>query len=359
MITIEDIALEVGCSVNTVSRALNNKPDVSALTRKKVLEAADRLGYVPNTLAKSLVTKSSGSIGIIVPNIANPLYSKIVRSIEREARQRQLGILLGQSDGDPLTEKTVAEYLYQRRVDGILIIPCSDKQDHLENVKKPFLPIIQLLYESTTGDLFPYVGCLVKSASATMVRHLVEQGKSNIAIVGNSSNIIASRLFQQGASTALEAMTSKPRIMELKTDKELLDGYCAIKHLFTLDSSIDGIILHNDLFAPGVIAALKELGLECPRDVSVVGFGNMEFADYLSVPLTTVEVYPETIGREAVRLLWELITKTDEAECGIVLERIILPELIIRASSGCLPRKDKNYGENENYFVSLSPLFEG
>lgn len=359
MITIEDIALEVGCSVNTVSRALNNKPDVSALTRRKVLEAADRLGYVPNTLAKSLVTKSSGSIGVIVPDIANPLYARIVSSIEREARQRQQSVLLGQSHSDPLTEKAVAEYLYQRRVDGILVIPCSDNQEHLESLNKPFLPIIRLLYEGVAESLFPYVGCLVKSAVAATVKHLAEQGRSNIAIVESSPNTAISILFQQGASMALQSLASKPQIKRLTANTELHDGYYATRQLLLSDNSIDGIILSNDLLAPGVIAALKELRIDCPRDVAVVGFGNMEFADYLSVPLTTVEVYPENIGREAIRLLGDLINKSDEAQCDTMLKRIIPAELTIRSSSGHVNGVDKKVRNVETHLFALSPIFEG
>lgn len=358
MITIEDIALEVGCSVNTVSRALNNKPDVSTLTRSRVLEAADRLGYIPNTLAKSLVTKSSGSIGVIVPSIVNPLYSRIVNAIEREARQRYYNILIGQSNYDPGTEKTVAESLYQRRVDGILIVPCSDNYEHLENLRRPFFPIVQVLYESLSKSRLPYVGCSVKSVVAATIKHLVEQGKSSLAIIESSPNSAISGLFQQGASMALECLAVKPRIQKLRTTIEHHDGYHATRQLLLADHTIDGIILCDDLLAPGVFAGLRELRRDCPRDVAVVGFGNMEFAEYLTVPLTTMEVYPEKMGREAIRLLCDIITKPDGVESAMALERITQTELAIRASTKDLPVKDI---KDEDHLIgefSLSPLFE-
>lgn len=358
MITIEDIALEVGCSVNTVSRALNNKPDVSPVTRQRVLAAADRLGYVPNTLAKSLVTRSSGSIGVIVPSLVNPLYARIVAAVEAEARQRQQSVLLGQSGNDSATEKAVADYLYSRRVDGILLIPCSDAPDHLDSLQKPSLPVVQLLYESTGVGQFPYVGCLVKQAVAATVDHLVAQGKTNLVVVESTPNSVTSRLYRQGVAAALAALTAQPRIRKISAAAEVFDGYAVTRRLLAADATVDGIILGNDLVAPGVIAALKELGRDCPRDVAVVGFGNLEFADYLPSPLTSVEVYPDSIGREAVRLLWELIAAPAAAELAAPPAKITRTELVVRASSSLSRALAQKATAEDNQLLLLAPLSE-
>lgn len=358
MITIEDIALEVGCSVNTVSRALNNKPDVSALTRKRVLEAAKRLGYVPNTLAKSLVTKSSGSIGVIVPSLINPVYAALVSAIEREAHQRQQKVFLAQSEDDPAIEKKVAEYFYQQRVDGLLIVPCSSSGEHLEDLHKALLPIVHVMYE--TGYSSPYVACNLKQAVGQVLCHLVEQGRKSVVLFSSKANTALNKSLYAGVALGQNSLKTQPGVMEMKTGITVNDGYHATLKLLQSNVAVDSILLHNDMLAPGVMAALTEHGKKCPQDVAVVGCGNMDFADYLPTPLTTVDMFPEDIGREAVNLIWQLINKSDEAEDSLPFHKIVQAEAILRASSeNSYIRKDDIPKQQEFSLSLLYPACEG
>ena len=129
MVTMEDIADEVGCSVNTVSRAINNKPDVNPVTRMRVLEAAKRLGYVPNSLAQSLVTKNSRTIGVMVPFVSDRTYSALIQSIDDSIRGSGYGVFVAQSLEDPEIETEMVQLMYQKQVAGMIAVPFDDTPD--------------------------------------------------------------------------------------------------------------------------------------------------------------------------------------------------------------------------------------
>lgn len=331
MVTLEDIALEVGCSVNTVSRALNNKPDVSKETKKRVLEAATRLGYVPNTLAKSLVTKVSGTIGVIVPTVADPLYAAILAHIEKEVIAYNYSIILAQSRSDADIGIDPVEMLYRKRVDGLLVVPSNQDEQGLEAINRYNLPIVCLLHD-LPGWRQDFVGIDEEEAAYGATRHLLSLGRRSIVFVK------AAARGDSGVSGYRRALAEYGAAGDGRVAVAAVEpqcGYDCCQTLLRQQAAFDGLILPHDMLFPGTYTALRLHGLSCPEDVAVVGYGNSELCPYFQVPLTSIAVPLKYVSTEALRLLIDIIRSDRQEGEPWICKRIFKdPKLIVRRSCG-------------------------
>ena len=210
MITLEDISYEVGCSANTVSKALNNKPGVSAATRAKVIAAAKRMGYVPNILAKSLATNISGTIGVILPSLRNPIFTELTEAITLASAQFNYSTFLAVSNYDPKKELSAIENFYQKRVDGLIVVPVNENPTYHEMLKRFSVPVVYMLDGIKDQDAY-YIGIDSQECAYMATSRLLTAGceKVILACLPGTERSMYRRIVS-GYKTALRRNLFKP-----------------------------------------------------------------------------------------------------------------------------------------------------
>lgn len=334
MVTLRDIARELGLSVNTVSRALNGKPDVNRETRARVLETARDLGYVPNALAQSLVAGRSLSIGLVLSDVANPFNGKIIRGVEEAARERGYATVLANSNEQDDLERQAVQVLRSKRVDGMLIHPVQASEAHIVALEHDGIPVVLLNRHSDRFDI-SYVIINNASGAYQAVRHLVQLDHRLIAHITGPAQISSVRERITGYEKALDeaGLPRDPRLI-VHAGLDMDAGYRAAHELLAAGPRPTAIFTYSDLIAIGVLKALSELHLQVPEDVSLVGFDDIDFASMLQVSLTTVHQPRAQIGRRGAEVLFELME--EPASQRLPRHVILEPELIIRGST-CPP----------------------
>ncbi|MDC7785017.1 LacI family transcriptional regulator [Rhodoplanes tepidamans] len=331
--TMSDIAGIVGVHVSTVSRALDPKtchlisPEIVA----KVGEVAAKLGFRPNAAGASLRTNRSRTIGIVVPDITDPVFPPMIRGVEDVLSERGYAVVLANTDGDEAREAEVVASMLARSVDGLALASSRYEDKLIPRIGD--VPVVTVFRETTK----PVAPCVVFDENCGIrhaLTHLVSLGHRRIA------NIAGPRTISTGYSR-WEAFERHRREMKLPLDKRLVvfaDGFneqegerCA-ETLLARTSDFTAILCANDRLAVGVIDVLKRYGLRCPDDVSVTGFNDMPYAGRFVPALTTVRVQQYKAGWEAARLLLDAI-ETGPGRRGKPA-RIVLPvELVVRGST--------------------------
>lgn len=330
MVTLSDIARETGCSVNTVSRALNNKPDINPETRRRILDAAERLGYVPNVLAKSLVTRRTNTLGLVITDPLYPNYVTLFGAVDDMAGEHGYSTLLSTSKERLDKEQRALGVLLERRVDGVLVVPVGREAAHLESLAARGVPCV-LLLRNPSENRMDFVGSDEAAVTEEAVEHLLRLGHRRIGFLIEDRGIVTVAARLEGYRRALRGagIALRPE-WELKVPFSAEGSYEAIRRLFPLRGRPTALLLQSDLFAPGVFAAARDFGLKIPDDLALVGSGDHYFAPFLEVPLTTVRRPVAEIGSAAVQLLVERIAEPDSDR-----RQIILPStLVVRRSCG-------------------------
>lgn len=328
MVTLEDIGLETGCSVNTVSRALNNKPDVSAETKARVLEAARRMGYVPNTLAKSLVTRSSRALGFIAGGkLTNPLFAMLVESVERAATAAGFHLFFAHAEG---SVDDVLRGLYGKRIDGLLVALLDSRRHNLADLLPFPVPTLTLPYQLSAA--IPAVACDFEQAAFLGVHHLFQQQRRTLLVVLPEAAEPVAAAFRRGAARACQVTGNDLSALRFVAAEESANGgYLACQAALAKEAGLDAVFVYNDLLAPGIYTALRETGRLCPADVALAGCGNFEFSQYLHTPLTSIDLGIGDVAGRAVELLTAAIGgEASLDECFMPRPPVLVP----RASSG-------------------------
>lgn len=330
--TIVDIARDAGCSINTVSRALNNMPGVSAASRTRVLTSARRLGYVPSRIARSLLTKRTRTLGVIVTDCTNPFYARLIRAIDDTALRFDYSVVLCNSSEEHEREVRAVQLLIESRVDGILITPVQFSSKHILDLIKRNIPFVLM------GRRFPDLDtCYVTSDNQAGAREatslLLSLGHRRIGHVTGRLEISSVQERLAGYRETLTAYGVEfDESLVARAERDVEGGRECARRLLALSPRPSAIFAYNDLQALGVMQAARELDLRVPKDLAVVGYDNIELSALLEVPLTTVAQPSHEIGRAGATLLFRLIEGGDVApeERTVVLA----PQLVIRASSG-------------------------
>jgi len=328
-VTLKDIAKEAGVSVNTVSRALNNKPDINFETKNKILEIARRLGYTPNMLARSLRSKRTGTIGLVVADISNPFYGSLVKGIENEAREKGYSIILCDTDEEYEKEQEAIQTLVEKRVDGLLIAPVQTKDQDIVELKRQKIPFVLIGRHFDILETDYVITDDVQGAfSAT--EYLIKKGHRRILFINGSLHISSAKDRLAGYKRALleNGVGYEDRLVRSDVVR-MEDGYRIMKEILNNKNNITAVFAYSDLVAFGVIKALRETNLKIPEDIAVVGYDDIEFASTLEPPLTTVCIPRHRLGKEAVRILDKKIKEEFKGPQGIALKT----ELIIRKSA--------------------------
>ena len=329
-ISVKDVAALSGVSFQTTSKVLNGKGSVSEQTRKRILSAARDLGYVPNLLARSLVTRSTRAIGLVASDFSDPNLSRFIVGAEREARRQGCALVIASIDPDGTGGDRVTRALIERRVDGILLA-APQMEDDVETARlmNRQLPTVSLHH--VPGGGIATVGSDHSLTGLLATRHLIEMGHRKIATVTGPLARRVTRSRLRGYQRALEdaGLTYDASLIE-ESDWHISGGFEASRRLLSRRPDLTAIFAQNDTMAIGVLSLLREVGLRVPGDCAVVGCDDIEIAAHTVPPLASVRVPFHETGEEAIRLLLAMI-----ASGSAEPTRLMLPvELVPRASSG-------------------------
>lgn len=302
MNTIKDVAREAGVSVATVSRVLNNKGYVNEETRKRVSEAITKLNYKPNAVARSLFKKQSKTIALIVPDIKNPFFPEIARAIEDVMNDSDYTLILCNSDENEEKEKKYLDMMKQKYVDGIIIVTSTLAPKHIE---ENGIPIIAL--DRPIGKNVPSVTVNNYEGAKQAVQYLKALGCQKIAHIRGPKNVMNADERYKGyiAEVGNDSWFQNDYIVNGNYNIEQTTK--ATTELLTKHPDIDGIFAGNDYMAVGVVKAATQMGKSIPDDLSIIGFDGIELGKLTNPEITTMSQPIYEIGREAARLLLDLI----------------------------------------------------
>jgi len=330
--TLRDVATAAGVHPATASRALNpgTRLLVSEETARRVSEAADRLGYRPNPVARSLRTRRSHTIGVLIPDLNNPLFPPIVRGIEDRLGEHGYVALIGNTDADLAKERLVFDQMRARHVDGFVLATAIAGSPILAEAAEGDVPVV--LVNRTSQD-YPFSSVSVDNEQGVRaaVAHLTSLGHTRIGHIAGPQNVStgAARFRGFQAGMAAHKLPVADEQVVYASAYSLEEGVRCGRELLGRGGGLTAVVAGNDMLAVGCYGAFDELGLRCPEDISVIGFNDMPFVDRLRPPLSSVRFPHYQLGTEAAALLLERISAQDSP----VKILFLAPELVARGST--------------------------
>jgi len=330
--TIYDVARLAGVSTATVSRALNDTGQIAPATRAAIDAAVAQLGYHPNTAARSLVTKSTQMIALLLPDITNPFYAALVSGIQQRALETGHTMLLCTTEGDPEREEQYLSLLHAKQVDGVLVDGLVLPPDRIARFVRDGLPIV-CLDRDVDATSVPLVQVDNRLGARLATEHLLELGHRRIAHVAGAPELRISEQRIEGYRDAHHALGIEPSPGLLAVGSFTEEGgYEAARSLLE-STELTAVFAANDLSAIGVLSAIVEGGRRVPDDVSLVGFDDLRLSRFTTPPLTTVHQPAREIAERATQLLIELASGRTVKQRLTLLE----PELVVRGSTAVAP----------------------
>lgn len=321
---MKEVAQSAGVSVATVSHVVNHTGRVSQATQRRVQQVIDDLGYIHNQTARELKRGRSNTIGVIVLDIANPYFTELARGLEDRLAVDDCTLMLCSSDGDAHREASLMRQLVERGVRGILITPCEATVQNLALLRRVNCPVV-LMDSRNVASGVATVGLDDIAGGRVAINHLIERGHRNIGLINGSHRLPHCQARWQGA---MEAVAAEPtaRVTELiAAGPTSADAKEATSRLLDTHPKTTAVFCYNDLAALGAMTACHQAGRSIPDDIAIVGFDDIQFAEQLSVPLTSVRQPMRAMGWEAAEILLTTSTETPHI--------VFQPELIIRQST--------------------------
>lgn len=330
---LKDIAQDLNLSVVTISKVLRDHPDIGHETRERVLQRMKELNYRPNLTARALVTGRTYAIGLVVPDLVHPFFGEVAKGLSSTLRTKGYSLVLASSDDDPKLEQQEIEQLLARRVDVLMVASVQHRGESFQLLQEQKIPVVLIdrNFESVAAH---FVGSDDIQAGRIATEHLLDVGCRRLAHIGGPDVSTAAGRLQGYREVLLEhkieerAGTVIQR--EHADDASDQSGYSAMRALLELRPRPDGVFCYNDPTAMGAMKAALDAGLRVPDDVAVVGCGNVAYADFLRIPLTSVDQHSGEIGKLAAKLALSVLETPPKRPKQVVLA----PTLVLRASSG-------------------------
>lgn len=332
MATIRDVAKLAGVSVATVSRVLNKNSYVNKDTEQKVVKAIGQLQYEPNTVARGLAGKETGTIALILPDISNPFFPVIARGVEDVAQRHGYTVILCNSDDQGQKEKGYIEMLRKKFVDGMIFASSTLSEEDVEQMRKNKIPLV-VLDRAMTSQSYSVIRARNYEGAKLAVRHLLEIGCKKIAHLSGPQEMITAKERLQGYVDSVEhAPWYTPSLM-LPGHFRLDGGLRAVKELMEKHPDTDGIFCGNDLMAVGALKGLHQLGIRVPEDVAMIGFDGISLTEITQPELSTIAQPNYDMGKQAAEVLFEAI------QSGVVQPKLYELEvsLVVRDSTARKP----------------------
>jgi LacI family transcriptional regulator len=335
-VRLKDIAARTGLSVNTVSLALRGSPRIAEETRRRVEKAAQSLDYLPNQIAKSLVSRHTRTIGLVLTDITNPVLTQVAQSVEAELSARGYVTLFAASANDAAEELRALGTFRSRRVDGMLIYPTHHgRLEHVVRLRRAGLPVVLLVCAPDAAIDAVCVDERLGAYKAT--RHLLDVGHRRIGLV-DSGEPLGNVEKREGFEQALleSGVAPDPTLAVSPEGHSVAHGFWAFANLLARPDRPSAIVAGNDSMALGGLRYCQRHQIRVPQDLAIVGFDNIEFGAYAATPLSSVDYPFEMVSRLAVQRLLALIA----AEAALPAPRVTMiePDLIVRESSNGGPR---------------------
>lgn len=331
-ITINDVAKHAGVSKATVSRVLNNYDYVAEDVRQRVMQSVDALGYQPNRSARRLRVQSSDLIGLIIPDIENPLFQKLVRAVEDTAYEQGMNVVLCNTDDNPDKQKAYFRIMQAERAAGLIVVPTHPKDGKvLEAVRAGGTPIVLLDREVKKFDADTVKVDNTRGAYLAM-QHLIQLGYARIGIIAGTQTLTPGHERLKGCYDAAQdaGFVIDERFVRIGNFK-IESGHALAQELMQMpDGPPEAIFVSNNLMTMGALRGLHELGVRIPEEVALVGFDEMPWAGDLNPALTTIAQPDYELGKQAVQLLLNRIERPDAPFYKVMFQ----PQLIIRQSCG-------------------------
>jgi LacI family transcriptional regulator len=328
---MKDIARDLRVSLMTVSKALRNHSDISEETRNRVLKTAEKLGYQPNWIARSLVTRRSYMAGLVIPDLMHSFFAEVAKGVSKKLEPLGYQIVIFDSEENAEAERRQLEVLMARGLDG-LIIASAQTNGHTEifaklrSRKLPYILIDRMLPSVEAH----YIGVKDEEIGALATEHLIEQGCRRVGhIRGPAISVGTGRLRGFRRTLAKHGLEVLPEYVVSGHSTDAA-GHAGMRKLLALVPPPDGVFCYNDPVAAGAMKAVLEAGLRIPHDVAIIGAGNVHYSDLLRVPLSTIDQSSSLLGEKAA----ELLARCIEAKTSLRPQRIFIPpRLIVRESS--------------------------
>jgi LacI family transcriptional regulator len=328
--SIKEVALKAGVSIATVSRVLNDKGPVAVETRRRILDAIEKLRYVPHGAARSLITNQTDTIGVLLPDLYGEFFSEVIRGIDQAARRNGFHVLISGFHSDRAEIEAVLR-AFRGRVDGLIVLsPDVDAQALRRNLPDT-LPVV-LLDTPVDGADFDAINLDNHGGAFAMTRHLAGLGHRRIALIRGPEENADARERRRGYRDALRAAGIQPAPdLELPGDFSEAAGFEAGRRLLALEPRPTAVFAANDSMAIGCLFALREAGVGVPGDVALAGFDDIPIARYLTPALSSVHVPIAELGTRAMeRLLFAVQSKNGHAR----RQETVATTLVVRGSCG-------------------------
>lgn len=328
--TIRDVARRANVSVATVSRVLNSPSLVRVRTRNRVLKVMKDCHYVYNAVAGGLSARKTTTLGVIIPTITNPVFAMVTKGIQDYARQNGYSIILGNTDYNEENELQLIHLLQEKRVDGVILNGPWRDAPLVPLMKKNRLPFV-ITWQTIQDKRVNFVAFDNFKGAYRIVEHLIGLGHRRIGMIAGKFSVSERALMRwKGYRKCLadHSISFDPHLV-LEKGYTFSDGKEAMAHLLMLPSPPTAVFCGNDILAIGAIVCAKEGGLHVPRDLSIVGFDDMEISAYYDPPLTTMAVPAYEMGQLAAKILIENIQGQSRAPQQCILET----KLMIRGST--------------------------
>ena len=323
--TLRDVAREAGVSVSTASRAVNGQPFVSAEVRERVLAATEELGYRPDFAARSMRTGTTGAVGLVVSDISNPLFATIARAADHALSPRGYALMVANSANDPEHEAELIAAFRQRRLDGLMIATADEGAAGLAGRIDSFQASVLLDREVPDARADAVLSDHAQGL-AEALRHLVGLGHRRVALIAGMDKQRGGRVriktfLREGAELGLELDDALLREGELT----VADGYRAVKEILALPRPPSAIIAGNNQLFAGMFAAIRDLGVRIPFDLSVVACEETEITTLHVPPLDVVRRDIDELGREAAKLVLERLDSPRRRRRHVTLPTMFEP----------------------------------
>ena len=330
-VRMKDIARDLGVSVVTVSKVLRGNADVGEATRKRVLKRMKELNYQPNLMARGLATGRTYTVGLVVPDLVHPFFAEFAKSLGGALRESNRAVILASSEEDPDIERQEIRTLLNRGVDVLMIASCQPNLRNFYELGQNQTPYI--LFDRNFPHLAAnFIGSDDFTVGRMATEHLIEIGRRRIAHIGgrNSSPSLERLrgyrdvLYRAGLAEQEGSVVSWEKVEEAG-DRV---GYMLMQDLLKLQPRPDAVFCYNDLTAVGAIDAVLKTGLRVPEDIAIIGCGNLRYANYLRVPLSSIDHGTQELGKVAGELVLELGVHPDQPP-----KTILLPPVLVKRAS--------------------------
>jgi len=337
-VSIKDIAEVAGVSYSTVSRALNNNPLISQEVRTRVQALAQSMGYSPNALAQGLLSHRTHSIGVIITTISDRFFVDILKGVEEKAKAANIAMFLAVSNNDPDHEIRIIENFNRRRVDGVIVAASRLSNDYANRLEEIHIPIV-VVNNQAEGEYQNLHSIYVDdyAGGKLAMQHLIELGHRKIGYLGMSNrprsnhhrlNAYLDALKEKGIVPQPTWVVIDPTAAEGDLEGDMKAGQSLAPHL--IEAGVTAIFCYCDTVAVGAIAACRRIGLDIPREISVMGFDDSELCEIVHPPLTTIQQPKYEMGQMAMQMLLDCLDQK------AVENHIYQPTLVIRASTSIL-----------------------